>query len=71
VRANAFDVRAQGADSRRDYQDGLKAERKTVAEKPAHRELADEADARSSADGTVVGSEHPAHAGKHGRKYKA
>ncbi|GAA5942650.1 hypothetical protein JCM3775_003667 [Rhodotorula graminis] len=60
-----------GADSRHDYQDGLKAERKTVAEKPAHRELADETDARSSADGTVVGSEHPAHAGKHGRKVKA
>lgn len=59
-----------GAESRRDYLDGLKAERKTVGEKPAHRELADEADARSSADGTVVGSEHPAHAGKHGRKFK-
>ncbi|BGP40078.1 hypothetical protein JCM10449v2_004036 [Rhodotorula kratochvilovae] len=59
-----------GAESRRDYVEGLKAERKTVGEKPTHRELADDHDARSSVEGTVVGSEHPAHAHKHGRNPK-
>lgn len=56
---------SQGAESRRDYIEGLKAEQKNAAEKPAHRELADD---NSSHDGTVVGSENPTKLGKHGRK---
>ncbi|GAA6015405.1 hypothetical protein JCM10207_008975 [Rhodosporidiobolus poonsookiae] len=60
-----------GAESRKDYTEGLKAEQKNVGEKPAHRELADDA---HSADGTYVeprhstaGSENPKMAKKHGR----
>ncbi|GAA5999125.1 sugar porter family MFS transporter [Rhodotorula paludigena] len=56
----------EGAESRRDYVDGLRAEQKTVGEKPAHRELADEP-RPSSVSGTVVGSEQPEAAKKHGR----
>jgi SP family sugar:H+ symporter-like MFS transporter len=62
------------AESRNDYRDGLRAEGKTMKEKPQHRELAD--DVRPSEDGTYVerntgGSELPANAEKHGRKVKA
>ncbi|GAA5867215.1 hypothetical protein JCM8547_003121 [Rhodosporidiobolus lusitaniae] len=63
-----------GADSRRDYVEGLKAEGKVRGEKPAHRELAD--DYRPSEDGTFVdrnqgGSKEPHNAKKHGRTPKA
>ncbi|GAA5986787.1 hypothetical protein JCM11641_004791 [Rhodosporidiobolus odoratus] len=62
-----------GADTRKDYLNGLKAEQKTKGEKPVHRELADDA----SHDGTVVephntgGSEEPHMAKKHGRRTNA
>lgn len=62
---SALSLVSQGAESRRDYIEGLKAEQKNAAEKPAHRELADD---NSSHDGTVVGSENPTKLGKHGRK---
>ncbi|GAA6027148.1 hypothetical protein JCM8097_002431 [Rhodosporidiobolus ruineniae] len=63
-----------GAESRKDYVEGLKAEGKTRGEKPQHRELAD--DGRSSNEGTYVegpntgGSELPHNAKKHGRNPK-